>query len=498
MKKIIVFAVSLLFLALPGVTKADMFLEHVFNGDFEADPMGFGWQTSSWGNAQSNMLGAWGAGNIHSGTRGVRMSAFGPSTSQLQQAIEVQGKTYRIDFSFWYKVSGPSSTSDFAPVIDYSLKSMTEVYSPLVTGCDDSLNDITKVGQNDLRGGWRQASCMFERYDGEELKPDSYIISISLRSWGDVVQLSLDDVSVVSRTYDRIPPILEYENPAWGSTVTTSAIQVVGNARDNETGLKAVEVKLDGQWVPVPVDANGRFRTSLNLSPGKNVVRFQAIDHGQNITWSDYEITYHEAGTVLGATTVRPTVTTLRSSGGRLPIGQGAMKKIITPFRGYEKGLWARRVKTADGSIFYVVASTEKSERGGMKVLNAAGKTLQVIKPFGNYKPGYNLTMSVDQSTEKIFLAVAPRQFGSTVTIDEFRDGRLHFVATMHATTLSGNMRVKFVSDGSDALRLVTVVDGRMKTLKMWKYSAAKKTFTRDLGFDTRRVRISSSSILLR
>ncbi|MFH1171647.1 MAG: hypothetical protein V1778_03855 [bacterium] len=491
-------AISAVFTLIPSVVRADSFIERVFNGNFEQDPMGLGWKTSPSGIPSFDMIGSWGAGNAHSGTRSVRMSSFGTSTRMLWQSLEVKEKTYRIDFSFWYKVSGKDAQAVLAPAIDFSLKSMTQAYSPLKTGCDKILPNITKPGNEDLRGDWRQATCMFERFNGEEINPDSYVASISLKSWGDAVQVYVDDVSIITRTYDRIPPALNLTSPTWGSTVTAPTIQVTGNASDAETGLKSVEVDPgnNGTWTPVTVDSQGNFSVNLILTPGKNIIPFRTTDNGQNITWRYYEITY-QPGVVLGVATVQPTVTTLKGSSGRVTIGSGLHRKTITPFSGYHGDLWVRRVKTDDGTVSYVIATTKSNTHGGMKVFNATGKLVQTLNPFGSFKPGYNLTMSIDHPTNRIFLAVAPRRYGSNVTIDEFTNGQLHFVGSIQATTRLGNLRTKFVSAGNDPLRLVTVVDGQMKTLKVWKFSAKHDTFTRDLSFDTRRVRITASSISL-
>ncbi|MFH1235972.1 MAG: hypothetical protein V1685_03470 [Parcubacteria group bacterium] len=493
----IIIMISAILLTIPSVARADAFVGRVFNGDLEQNPMGFGWHTSYSGSA-SNDIASWGAGNAHSGTRSDRMVAYGNSISVLQQAVEVKEKTYRFDFSFWYKVTGPDASGPFAPVIDYQVKSMTKPYEPLVTGCDASIENITKPGPSDQRGDWRQATCMFERYKGEEFQPDSYVLFISMESWTSGVQLYVDDVSVITRQYDRIPPVLYLTSPVWGSTVITSAVQIAGSASDIETGLQSVEVdpSNNGKWIPVTVDSKGDFSVNLTLSPGKNVIPFRATDNGQNITWRYYEMTY-QPGVVLGVATVQPMVTTLTASSGKMTIGSGSQRKTLTPFSGYHGDLWARRVKTDDGSVFYVVATTKSNTHGGMKVFNAAGKLVQTLNPFGSFKPGYNLTMSIDRATNRIFLAVAPRRYGSNVTIDEFTNGQLRFVATLPVTTLLGNVRTKFVSAGNDPLRLVTVVDGKMKTLKVWEFSSTRNAFQRDLSFDTRRVRVTSSSISL-
>jgi hypothetical protein len=488
-------AACTIILATPAPVRADAFVERTFNGGFEADPMGFGWQTSVSGSASRDLIGSWGAEKVHSGTRSARMSAYGYSTSQIRQPLEVKGKTYRIDFSFWYKVIGVDAVSGSS--IEASIKSMTEAYEPAKTGCDLVLDHITTPGEKDLRGDWRQASCLFERFNGEEIMPDSYIVSLSLKSWGDRVFVVFDDVSVISRTYDRIPPTLDITSPEWGSTVQTSTVTINGKASDSETGLKSVEIERNGAWSPVAVDANGQFSVQTTLTAGKNIIPIRALDNGQNYTWRYYELTYH-AGTVLGAETAQPTVTHLKTASGKVVIGQGTHKKTFQPFSGYTKGLWGRRVQTANGKIFYVVATTDAGARGGMKVLNAAGKTVQNIKPFGSFKPGYNVTMMVDESSNRIFLAVAPKQYGTVVTIDEFRDGELHFVTTLQATTLAGNLRAKFLASGTDPLRLITVVDGRIKTIKAWKYAASKNVFSRDRSFDTNLVRVTSSSISLK
>lgn len=486
----------------PKAVKADYLVNQTFNSDFESDPLGIGWQQILVSSPTLDYIGTWGAENVHSATRSTRMGAYGGATQSISQAFEIKDKTYRIDFSFWYKVTGndfPANSGRWAPTISYELSTMTDIFTGTTAHCQQTLTGITTPGATDLRGDWRLASCLFEVFDGKEVSPGSYQIMIKLQSLEDNVRLYVDDVTVISRTYDRIPPTLEIKTPVWGSTVNTATVTVAGTVGDQETGMKSLEYDLGGgKWTPVSFDAQGNFSATVNLVAGKNVIPFRALDRGENYTWRYYELTYKSTGQVLGAMTAMPQVSNIATAAGVLKIMYQEKQITIKPFPGCRGNLSARQIDASDGSVYYLVATLDRCVTGGIKLYTAAGKLVQTLAPFGSFKPGYNLSMTVDQDSGRVWLAVAPKLYGSTVSIFQFRSHRLKFVNSVQVTKKTlGNLRVKFLPLYSDAVGLVTIINGKPATLKVWQYNVEQHQFLQDKTFDLEQIRVTTKAISL-
>ena len=123
---------------------------------------------------------------------------------------------------------------------------------------------------------------------------------------------------------DLTPPSLSLLSPLDGSVITAQTIYVSGSASDGESGLRRVEIRLDGgDWAM----ASGTLSwyLPLTMTPGVHLIEARAIDHAGNLSAvasatvtyvaSKLEVTVHtDSPTYTPASTVSITVTLTNST----------------------------------------------------------------------------------------------------------------------------------------------------------------------------------------
>lgn len=84
--------------------------------------------------------------------------------------------------------------------------------------------------------------------------------------------------------YKKEKPTLEIKEPQDKTTVNREEIKIVGKT-DKETMIKVNQL-------PVVVDAQGNFQTSIKLKEGENILTFEAQDIAGNIEKKELTVTF--------------------------------------------------------------------------------------------------------------------------------------------------------------------------------------------------------------
>ncbi len=93
--------------------------------------------------------------------------------------------------------------------------------------------------------------------------------------------------------------------------------------------------------------------------------------------------------------------------------------------------------------------------------------------------------MVVYPMTNQVFLAVAPKKWGTSVSIFEITSGRFMYVNSYAVgKKTNGDLRVKLLSLNNEKLVLITGMVGKKTTLKSWQYSEFLSQFSRTVSND--------------
>jgi flagellar hook assembly protein FlgD len=140
------------------------------------------------------------------------------------------------------------------------------------------------------------------RVNGQQATPDAegrFAVDVLLDEGRNAIKVETTDAvgntSTIeqSATLKTHPPQVEIESLPADAVVHETRVRIYGHT---EAG-----VKLSVQQQTVPVDAQGRFDTAVDINPGENNIHVEAADLAGNVTTFDRKIRYEMAsGTDLG------------------------------------------------------------------------------------------------------------------------------------------------------------------------------------------------------
>ncbi len=96
---------------------------------------------------------------------------------------------------------------------------------------------------------------------------------------------NIGDPATVTITVDTKPPVIELENVADGTLVTSPTLTISGKAVD------AVKLWVNGEQIELGSD--GSFTTTVNLQTGMNKIVFKAVDEAGNTIVKDIRVYYY-------------------------------------------------------------------------------------------------------------------------------------------------------------------------------------------------------------
>jgi hypothetical protein len=173
----------------------------------------------------------------------------------------------------------------------------------------------------------------------------------------------------------------------------------------------------------------------------------------------------------------------------------------IRPFgTDYKGAIWSRKIDFgSDFGFVTIFIPTDPYAKGAVKVYDENGKLLQMGQPFGGYtKTGFNVSLTIDSMTDKVFLALGMKGGGRTVRVYEVTSAKLRGVDTLTLGNVKGNVVPAFLKMYSDASGLATMANGKKTTLRAWRYNAGTGHFTRDTAFGMTRLKVRGNAIQLK
>ena len=198
---------------------------------------------------------------------------------------------------------------------------------------------------------------------------------------------------------------------------------------------------------------------------------------------------------VLGISTSASTVSVVVLKNGKFQIKNNGKAFTIQPFPGYRGGIYTKRIELTPSEVYFVFAATDAGDHGGLVIYNQDGVRTDRNKPFGNFKPGYNVSIASLPNSQLISLVVAPKKWGKNVSIFQIVNGKFKFVNSAAVTTkTTGDILVKLIPVSHDSLYLGAALKGQPTTRKFWTYSAMQGQFMRTLAQD-KHLRLKAGNI---
>lgn len=401
-------------------------------------------------------VGSWGAGSARGGNYSARVGYSGGYAEVVRQSIFIPENSKNIVVSFWY-LKGQSSTQ-----------------SSLYIFAAGQTQSCRTTAEKTASSIWRKVSCILP--DGTNGRVTVDIAAyLGERSY-------VDDVSATAEVPEATPPIVKINGPTPSSLVYDQVVTVQGSAIDSGSGLASLSYAQDGQTKPVAVDVNGLFSFSLTLRTGVNNISLDAADKNFNHTYLSYQLTYYPRVQIMNFGLETPIAQVSRLSQSKFSIWSKGVNGIVTPFPKYSGQVWSKQI-TIGQEPYFIFAASQASLGGGITLYKGSGQRLQWVEPFGSFKPGYNATIGTDPVSGKVFLAVAPKKWGGTISIFELTNDKLVYVNSLRvAKKTTGNLRVSFITRRDNSLLLISAVAKKSSTKKAWVYDIPKKKFVRSIA----------------
>jgi len=195
--------------------------------------------------------------------------------------------------------------------------------------------------------------------------------------------------------------------------------------------------------------------------------------------------------TTFQTNTAHPTVKNLGVSNGSYVLTNGSKKVTLTPFgKNYKGTFWGKKVTfTGTSNVVYLFANQSATAKGAIMAYDKAGKLLGTYKPFTSYATkGLVLDIAV-QSNNTVFVAAGASNSLTVMTYKVTAKG-LTAVNSVKALKTAGKIVVKFSKIYSKDYGLLTYLQGKKTTLKVWKFNATTKKFVEDTAYSKSKVKI--------
>ncbi len=327
-------------------------------------------------------------------------------------------------------------------------------------------------------------------------------VNIVIKSFGSTVAY----VSGISVTVDVpssppapapvvTPPVISLTSPTNGSTVQSGSVTIAGTIKSPSSELTNYYYWYNEKPYYFTLDAQGNFSVPVTLTSSDNWFVFVANNRYGLESRQAYQIKYKPTPRVLGVSTSSSTLTSIILKNGKFQLKKGTTTKTIQPFPGYTGKIYAKRIEVAPDEIYFIFVALDAGKAGKMVIYNQDGNVTDRNAPFGAFKPGYNVSMLVSKVTSQVFIAVAPKKWGNSVSLFEIQAGKFVYIEkAVVGKKTSGDLRVKLMSPDGQSVVLATGIMGKKATRKSWRYSEFTNSFIRTVGSD-RHVRMNKTAL---
>lgn len=120
------------------------------------------------------------------------------------------------------------------------------------------------------------------------------------------------------------------------------------------------------------------------------------------------------------------------------------------------------------------------------------------IKPVGGTN-GMNAAIIVEPLNNNVYLAVGPKGGGKAAYVYVMSTLLANQqILTTGTKKITGNVLVKFLKLYPNQYGLVTAIQGKSSTMKVWKYDPTTDRFVRDTIYSLKKLKLSRTTITLR
>lgn len=243
-------------------------------------------------------------------------------------------------------------------------------------------------------------------------------------------------------------------------------------------GPSFIELKLDQKYTEYGAVGFDARDASLGLLPSyRRILHFTDASHAGRYS-IDYLVQDQAGGfSSVGTRTivVKPKITTLTSKGGKITVTFNGKTKTFTPFKGYSNSVYALQVSygrevsdqyfvfvaTMPTGINKVVWQTWNGKSIGTGVLS---KALQ--------RTGINVAQNFDASTNTFLLALGSTRGTNQPMVFALTPTSIKNVSVnKNGAAMTGNVSLKFLPLMTNNSALVTTVNGRRDSQRVWWYN---------------------------
>lgn len=191
-------------------------------------------------------------------------------------------------------------------------------------------------------------------------------------------------------------------------------------------------------------------------------------------------------------------VKNLKTTKGSVTITIARKKKIIKPFGSRFRGpLFAQQaiVKKLSEPI-YLFVPLGSHPNPLLVVMNFKGKIIDKKRLRSFSTNGLTANSIADKIS--VYLALAPRGQGKTVRLYKMNAAGAQGLSSVTVSRSSGKVIVKFLKLYRDQYGLASMIKGKIKTLKVWKYSVKAKKFTHDRSYKVKNIVVKGTTLTVR
>lgn len=196
-------------------------------------------------------------------------------------------------------------------------------------------------------------------------------------------------------------------------------------------------------------------------------------------------------GKVLGVTTTRPILKSLKFTNGAYSYKLNGKKITFRPFgTSYKGAVWTRSVDFGPDGKIYVFINSGSYSKGQIRVYKADGKLFKAYNPYGGFATnGLNATAVVEYD-DNVYLSVGTAKAGTTVKSYQVTANGLQTLKSITVTKTQGNVLVGFQKLYKNQYGLVTMRQNSRSTLKVWKLDFKTNKFIEDKKIKKSKIRI--------
>ena len=148
---------------------------------------------------------------------------------------------------------------------------------------------------------------------------------------------------------------------------------------------------------------------------------------------------------------------------------------------------------------FYLFLTTGVTRRPELVVYNSQGKLVKRVSLASIATTGLNVQLAVNPATTSIFIGLAPKVTGLSVTTYNLNAKGLTSLGTARTATGKVTLVFRYLKTYMQEFALVTMTKGSTKIVpKVWWYSSSRKKFQQDKKYPSALLQWTKTDVTLK